>query len=69
MRKKYLFGVAMLTGCGANFQISASDLEKYSEDNSAVFSDVSNSYTEAYNYLVMDYMLWKKMMYISNYGI
>lgn len=46
-----LFGVAMLTGCGANFQISASDLEKYSEDNSAVFSDVSNSYTETYNYL------------------
>lgn len=41
----------MLTGCGANFQISASDLEKYSEDNSAVFSDVSDSYTETYNYL------------------
>lgn len=43
MRKKHLLVVVMLTGCGANFQISASDLEKY--------SDASDSYTKTYNYL------------------
>lgn len=56
MRKKgllvaSLIGVVMLTGCGASFSISASDLEKYSEDNSAVYADMSDSYTDTYDYL------------------
>lgn len=64
MRKKHLLvagliGVVMLTGCGANFQISASDLEKYSDDNSAVFSDASDSYTKTYNYLDGLYVMEK----------
>lgn len=52
MRKKGLFGVVMLTGCGASFSISASDLEKYSEDNSAVYADMSDSYTDTYDYVM-----------------
>lgn len=56
MRKKgllvaSLIGVVMLTGCGTSFSISASDLEKYSEDNSAVYADMSDSYTDTYDYL------------------
>lgn len=70
MRKKHLLvasliGVAMLTGCGASFQISASDLEKYSEDNSAVYSDVSDSYTEAYDYLDGLYVMEKDDVHIE----
>lgn len=74
MRKKHLLvagliGVAMLTGCGANFQISASDLEKYSEDNSAVFSDVSDSYTETYNYLDGLYVMEKDDVHVELWDI
>lgn len=74
MRKKHLLvasliWVAMLTGCGASFQISASDLEKYSEDNSAVYSDVSDSYTEAYDYLDGLYVMEKDDVHIELWDI
>lgn len=74
MRKKHLLvvgliGVVMFTGCGANFQISASDLEKYSDDNSAVFSDVSDSYTEAYDYLDGLYVMEKDDVHVELWDI
>lgn len=70
MRKKHLlvaslFGVVLLWGCGASFQISASDLEKYSEDNSAVYSDVSDSYTETYDYLDGLYIMEKDDVHVE----
>lgn len=70
MRKKgllvaSLIGVVMLTGCGASFSISASDLEKYSEDNSAVYADMSDSYTETYDYLDGLYVMEKDDVHIE----
>lgn len=74
MRKKHLlvaslFGVVLLTGCGASFQISASDLEKYSEGNSAVYSDVSDSYTETYDYLDGLYIMEKDDVHVELWDI
>lgn len=70
MRKKGLLvaiqiGVVMLTGCGASFSISATDLEKYSEDNSAVYADMSDSYTETYDYLDGLYVMEKDDVHIE----
>lgn len=70
MRKKgllvaSLIGVVMLTGCGASFSISATDLEKYSEDNSAVYADMSDSYTETYDYLDGLYVMEKDDVHIE----
>lgn len=70
MRKKglliaSLMGVVMLTGCGASFSISASDLEKYSEDNSAVYADMSDSYTETYDYLDGLYVMEKDDVHVE----
>ena len=70
MRKKCLLvasliGVVMLTGCGASFSISATDLEKYSEDNSAVYADMSDSYTETYDYLDGLYAMEKDDVHIE----
>lgn len=70
MRKKgllvaSLIGVVMLTGCGASFSISASDLEKYSEDNSAVYADMSDSYTDTYDYLDCLYVLEKDDVHVE----
>lgn len=64
MRKKGLL-VASLTGCGASFSISATDLEKYSEDNSAVYADMSDSYTETYDYLDGLYVMEKDDVHIE----
>lgn len=55
----------MLTGCGASFSISATDLEKYSEDNSAVYADMSDSYTETYDYLDGLYVMEKDDVHIE----
>lgn len=55
----------MLTGCGASFSISATDLEKYSEDNSAVYADMSDSYTETYDYLDGLYVMKKDDVHIE----
>lgn len=70
MRKKGLLvaspiGVVMLTGCGASFSISASDLEKYSEDNSAVYADMSDSYTDTYDYLDGLYVMEKDDVHVE----
>jgi hypothetical protein len=70
MRKKgllvaSLIGVVMLTGCGASFSISASDLEKYSEDNSAVYADMSDSYTDTYDYLDGLYVMEKDDVHVE----
>lgn len=70
MRKKgllvaSLIGVVMLTGCGASFSISASDLEKYSEDNSAVYADMSDSYTDTYDYLDGLYVMEKDDVHVD----
>lgn len=70
MRKKgllvaSLIGVVMLTGCGASFSISASDLEKYSEDNSAVYTDMSDSYTDTYDYLDGLYVMEKDDVHVE----
>lgn len=70
MRKKgllvaSLIGVVMLTGCGASFSISASDLEKYSEDNSAVYADMSDSYTDTYDYLDGLYAMEKDDVHVE----
>jgi hypothetical protein len=70
MRKKgllvaSLIGVVMLTGCGASFSISASDLEKYSEDNSAVYADMSDSYTDTYDYLDDLYVMEKDDVHVE----
>ena len=70
MRKKgllvaSLIGVVMLTGCGASFSISASDLEKYSEDNSAVYADMSDSYTDTYDYLDGLYVIEKDDVHVE----
>lgn len=70
MRKKgllvaSLIGVVMLTGCGASFSISASDLEKYSEDNSAVYADMSDSYTDIYDYLDGLYVMEKDDVHVE----
>lgn len=70
MRKKglliaSLIGVVMLTGCGASFSISATDLEKYSEDNSAVYADMSDSYTETYDYLDGLYVMEKDDVHVE----
>lgn len=54
-----------LTGCGASFSISATDLEKYSEDNSAVYADMSDSYTETYDYLDGLYVMEKDDVHIE----
>lgn len=74
MKKKHLLvasllGVVLLTGCGASFQINASDLEKYSEDNSAVYSDVSDSYTETYDYLDGLYVMEKDDVHVELWDI
>lgn len=60
-----LICATLLTGCGANFQISASDLEKYAEDNSAVYSDMSDSYTESYNYIDGLYVMNKEDVHVE----
>lgn len=70
MRKKgllvaSLIGVVMLTGCGASFSISATDLEKYSEDNSAVYADMSDSYTDTYDYLDGLYVMEKDDVHVE----
>lgn len=70
MRKKgllvaSLIGVVMLTGCGTSFSISASDLEKYSEDNSAVYADMSDSYTDTYDYLDGLYVMEKDDVHVE----
>lgn len=70
MRKKgllvaSLIGVVMLTGCGASFSISATDLEKYSENNSAVYADMSDSYTETYDYLDGLYVMEKDDVHVE----
>lgn len=70
MRKKgllvaSLIGVVMLTGCGTSFSISASDLEKYSEDNSAVYADMSDSYTDTYDYLDGLYAMEKDDVHVE----
>ena len=70
MRKKGLLiasiiGVVVLTGCGASFSISATDLEKYSEDNSAVYADMSDSYTDTYDYLDGLYVMEKDDVHIE----
>lgn len=70
MRKKgllvaSLIWVVMLTGCGASFSISASDLEKYSEDNSAVYADMSDSYTDTYDYLDGLYVMEKDDVHVE----
>lgn len=70
MRKKgllvaSLIGVVMLTACGASFSISASDLEKYSEDNSAVYADMSDSYTDTYDYLDGLYVMEKDDVHVE----
>lgn len=70
MRKKgllvaSLIGVVMLTGCGASFSISASDLEKYSENNSAVYADMSDSYTDTYDYLDGLYVMEKDDVHVE----
>lgn len=70
MRKKgllvaSLIGVVMLTGCGASFSISASDLEKYSEDNSAVYAAMSDSYTDTYDYLDGLYVMEKDDVHVE----
>lgn len=70
MRKKgllvaSLIGVVMLAGCGASFSISATDLEKYSEDNSAVYADMSDSYTGTYDYLDGLYVMEKDDVHIE----
>lgn len=70
MRKKgllvaSLIGVVMLTGCGASFSISASDLEKCSEDNSAVYADMSDSYTDTYDYLDGLYVMEKDDVHVE----
>ena len=70
MRKKgllaaSLIGVVMLTGCGASFSISATDLEKYSEDNSAVYADMSDSYTDTYDYLDGLYAMEKDDVHVE----
>ena len=40
-------------------------MEKYSDDNSAVFSDVSDSYTETYNYLDGLYVIEKDDVHVE----
>lgn len=70
MRKKGLLvagliGVVMLTGCGASFSISASDLEKYSNDNKAVYADMSDSYTDTYDYIDGVYIMEKDDVHVE----
>lgn len=70
MRKKGLLvveiiGVAMLTGCGASFQINATDLEKYSNSNSGVYEDMSDSYTDTYDYIDGVYVMEKDDVHVE----
>lgn len=70
MRKKGLLvagliGVVMLTGCGASFQIDASDLENYSKNNSAVYADMSDTYTDTYDYIDGVYIMEKDDVHVE----
>lgn len=74
MRKKGLLvvemiGVAMLTGCGASFQINATDLEKYSNSNSGVYADMSDSYTDTYDYIDGVYVMEKDDVHVELWDI
>lgn len=74
MRKKGLLvagliGVVMLTGCGASFSISATDLEKYSNDNKAVYADMSDSYTDTYDYIDGVYVMEKDDVHVELWDI
>lgn len=74
MKKKGLLvvgiiGVAMLTGCGASFQINATDLEKYSNSNSGVYADMSDSYTDTYDYIDGVYVMEKDDVHVELWDI
>ncbi|MGN0342671.1 MAG: hypothetical protein ACI4DO_07745 [Roseburia sp.] len=40
-----LMGAMLLTGCGASFSVSPSDLEDYADNNSGLYADVTSDYT------------------------
>lgn len=50
MRKKTtvlfttIYIIMALTGCGANFNVSDSELKTYAENNAGVFTDISDNY-------------------------
>lgn len=61
MRKKGLLvagliGVVMLTGCGASLVLV---------DNSAVYADMSDSYTDTYDYLDGLYVMEKDDVHVE----
>lgn len=70
MRKKRLLtvglmGITLIAGCGAKFNINASDLESYSEENNAIYVDMSNNYTSDYEYIDGVYILEKDDVHVE----
>ena len=45
-----LAGMMLLTGCGASFDVSSSALETYADEQSGVYADVTDNYSE-YDYV------------------
>lgn len=70
MKKKVLLiasliGVMLLTGCGASFDISSTDLENYSKENNGIYTDISTDYVKNYDYIDGVYILEKDDVHVE----